>query len=134
MYICKVIINQICFIMKKLLILIVALICSAALFSQEVKKNVLEVENNLIKVTMFHDNGEISQTGYYTLDGKLHGNWFSYDAEGNKLVSAEYDNGKKVGKWTFIEKDVLRDVDYTKNKIYYVKEIIGNSTVATRDN
>jgi antitoxin component YwqK of YwqJK toxin-antitoxin module len=120
--------------MKKLLILIVALICSAALFSQEVKENVYEVENNLIKVTMFHDNGQISQTGFYTLDGKLQGNWYSYDVEGNKLATANYENGKKVGKWTFWEKGVLREVDYTKNKISFVREFIDTNALATRDN
>lgn len=120
--------------MRKLLILIVALICSAAVFSQETKENDYTVKNNLIEVTMFHDNGQISQTGFYTLDGKLQGNWYSYDVKGNKLASAMYDNGKKVGKWIFWEKDVLREVDYTKNKVSFVREFIDSNALATRDN
>jgi antitoxin component YwqK of YwqJK toxin-antitoxin module len=108
--------------MKKLLILIVALICSAALFSQEEKKNVYEVENNLIKVTMFHDNGQISQTGFYTLDGKLQGNWYSYDVDGKKITSAQYDDGVKVGKWFFWNGDKLTEVDYSNNNVASVNE------------
>lgn len=133
MYICKVIINQICFIMKKLLILIVALICSAALFSQEVKKNVYEVENNLIKVTIYHDNGEISQTGYYTLDGKLHGNWFSYDINGKRTAVANYVNGNKTGKWFFWNDKTLKEVDYELNKVAVVNEWINTNTIASKN-
>jgi antitoxin component YwqK of YwqJK toxin-antitoxin module len=119
--------------MKKLLILIVALICSAALFSQEEKKNVYEVENNLIKVTMFHDNGQISQTGFYTLDGKLQGNWYSYDVNGKKTAVAKYDNGNKTGKWFFWTDGTLKEVDYNTNAIVSVVEWSNERALVTRD-
>ena len=69
--------------------------------SEDTKVLTLDKENKLIKVEIYHDNGELSQTGFYTLDGKLHGEWFSYCDQGNKLVSAVYENGKKVGKWFY---------------------------------
>lgn len=119
--------------MKKLLILIVALICSAALFSQEVKNNVYEVENNLIKVTMFHDNGQISQTGFYTLDGKLQGNWYSYDVNGKKTAVAKYENGNKTGKWFFWTDGTLKEVDYSTNAIVSVVEWSNERALVTRD-
>lgn len=119
--------------MKKLLILIVALICSAAVFSQETKENKYTVKNNLIEVTMFHDNGQISQTGFLTLDGKLQGDWFSYDVNGKKLTAAKYDKGNKVGKWFFWNDKTLKEVDYNSNHIVNVVEWSIDKAVVTRD-
>ncbi len=34
---------------------------------------------------LYHDNGQVAQTGFYTLDNKLEGEWISYDAVGKKL-------------------------------------------------
>ncbi len=119
--------------MRKLLILIVALICSAAVFSQETKENDYTVKNNLIEVTMFHDNGQISQTGFYTLDGKLQGNWYSYDVNGKKLTAAKYDNGNKVGKWFFWNNKTLKEVDYSTNAIVSVVEWSNDRTLVSRD-
>ncbi|MGF1555052.1 nicotinic acid mononucleotide adenyltransferase [Paucihalobacter sp.] len=119
--------------MRKLLILIVALICSAAVFSQETKENEYTVKNNVIEVTMFHDNGQISQTGFYTLDGKLQGNWFSYDVHGKKVAAAKYDNGNKVGKWFFWNDKTLKEVDYSTNAIVSVVEWSNDRTLVSRD-
>lgn len=119
--------------MRKLLILIVALICSAAVFSQETKENDYTVKNNLIEVTMFHDNGQISQTGFYTLEGKLQGNWYSYDVNGKKLAAAKYDNGNKVGKWFFWNEKTLKEVDYKSNQVAVVNEWKNSSTIASKN-
>lgn len=119
--------------MRKLLILIVALICSAAMFSQETKENEYKVKNNLVEVTMYHDNGQISQTGFLTLDGKLQGDWFSYDETGRKLTAAKYDKGSKVGKWFFWNDKSLKEVDYESNQIVNVVEWSNDKTVVTRD-
>lgn len=117
--------------MRKLLILIVALICSAAVFSQEKKENEYTVKNNLIEVTMYHDNGQISQTGFYTLEGKLQGNWYSFDTEGQKVAAAKYDNGKKVGKWFFWNNKTLKEVDYNANAIVNVVEWSDNKALVS---
>ena len=93
---------------------------------EDTKVLTLDDENKLIKAEIYHENGELSQTGYYTLDGKLHGEWFSYCDQGNKLVSAVYENGKKVGKWFYWNGDNLHEVDYQQN-------IIASSTTWNKD-
>ena len=117
--------------MKKILV-IVLIFCSAFAFAQQDRTLTHNKKTNLIDVVYYFDNGQISQTGSYTLDGKLQGDWFSYDQQGNKIVAAQYNNGEKVGKWFFWDKDVLREVDYTKNAIANVVEW-NKSNVAIRD-
>lgn len=85
--------------MKKYIILVAVLFLSITAFSQEKKTLTLNKETNLIDAVYYHNNGEVSQTGSFTADGKLEGNWISYDENGTKLVSAFYKEGKKVGKW-----------------------------------
>lgn len=99
----------------------IALIFSVAMFAQGVEKQPkLEIENGLVKATYFHDNGSVAQTGTY-LDGKLHGEWKSYDAQGNKLAIATYDKGEKTGNWFFWDGESLKEVRYQNNTIASVK-------------
>ena len=91
-------------------------------FAQKERVLKLNKETNLIEVTYYHDNGVVSQTGSYTLDGKLQGQWVSYDTEGHKTVLANYDNGKKVGKWFYWTKETVKEVDYSINAIANLKE------------
>ena len=91
-------------------------------FAQKERTLKVNKETNLIDVVYYHDNGVVSQTGTYTLDGKLQGQWLSYDTEGNKTVLANYDNGKKVGKWFYYTDSIIREVDYDSNKIASVNE------------
>jgi antitoxin component YwqK of YwqJK toxin-antitoxin module len=117
--------------MKKLIVFVMIVGMGIAHAQQE-RTLKLNKEKKLIEVTYYHDNGDISQTGYYTLDGKLHGEWFSYSEEGNKLVSAEYKNGEKVGKWFFWSGNVLREVDYSKNTIASINEWVNaDNTLAS---
>ena len=100
--------------MKKILIIAIALFTSFA-FAQKERKLTLNKDTNLIEVVYYHNNGEISQTGSYTADGKLEGKWISYDNEGNKLVTAFYKEGKKVGKWVYVIDGEEKEVDYTNS-------------------
>ncbi|SEP71834.1 hypothetical protein SAMN05421824_0138 [Hyunsoonleella jejuensis] len=100
--------------MKKL-ILVFALLISVVAFAQQKRELTHNKETNLIDVVYYHDNGAVSQTGSYTADGKLHGKWLSYDKKGEIIVSANYDNGKKVGKWIHWIDGVPKEVDYSKN-------------------
>lgn len=102
--------------MKKL-ILVFAFLITVVSFAQENQKRDLKLneDTNLIEVVYYHDNGVVSQTGTYTLDGKLQGEWLSFDTEGKKTVSANYDNGKKVGKWIYWIDGVKKEVNYTDN-------------------
>ncbi|WP_242202982.1 toxin-antitoxin system YwqK family antitoxin [Aestuariivivens insulae] len=102
--------------MKKLFLLFAFLITVVA-FAQDKQKRELKLnkDTNLIEVVYYHDNGVVSQTGFYTLDGKLQGEWLSFNKEGKKTVSANYDNGKKVGKWIYWIDGEKKIVNYTDN-------------------
>ncbi|MBC3758143.1 nicotinic acid mononucleotide adenyltransferase [Hyunsoonleella sp. SJ7] len=101
--------------MKKYIIILAVLFVGASAFAQKERTLTLNKETNLIDVVYFHDNGEISQTGSYTADGKLEGEWIKYDKEGAKIVTAYYKEGKKVGKWVYVVDGKLKEVDYSKN-------------------
>ena len=105
----------------KNIITLLALVAVVALGSaQEIKKNEYVVDksdSNLIKATLYHDNGTVAQTGYYTLDNKLQGEWVSYDTNGNKTAIARYNNGKKVGSWMFFQGETIKEVTYMNSKI-----------------
>jgi antitoxin component YwqK of YwqJK toxin-antitoxin module len=113
--------------MKKVVVVLIFLVVGVT-YAQKERTLKLNKEKDLIEVVYYHDNGEISQTGYYTKDGKLHGNWFSYCQEGNKIVSAKYDNGKKVGKWFYWNDDKLTEVDYNDNIIASVNKWTSSET------
>ena len=102
--------------MKKLLVA-VAFLGAVSFASAQEKKNIYVKEGNLIKATLFHDNGQVSQKGYYTADGKLQGEWISYEKSGITTAVANYENGEKTGKWFFWNDDTLREVDYSQSQI-----------------
>ena len=118
--------------MKNIVIAALMLFTVSA-FAQENRELVHNKETNMIDVTIYHDNGKISQTGSYTLDGKPHGDWFSYCEQGNKLVSAKYDNGAKVGKWFYWSGSTLKEVDYKNNAIASINEWTNKYDVASRN-
>ena len=107
--------------MRKIVAVLIML-CVSFAYAQKERTLKLNKDTNLIEVVYYHDNGKVSQTGFYTLDGKLHGDWFSYCEEGNKIISAKYDNGNKVGKWFYWSGDTLKEVDYSNNSIAKVSE------------
>lgn len=98
-------------------------------YAQQSKKLVLNEEINLIEATYYHDNGVISQRGTFNLDRKLHGQWISYDEEGQKVALGTYINGIKTGKWLFWEGDKLTEVEYKNNLIASIDSIEKNSGV-----
>ena len=102
--------------MKKIMIFI-AVLCVGFTFAQKKRTLELNKATNLTEVTYYHDNNQVSQTGFYDADGKLHGEWTSYSLDGNKLASAKYENGKKVGKWFFWVNNTLQEVDYAEGVI-----------------
>jgi len=108
--------------MNKNVLMLFVLFIGLVSFAQQERQLKLNQDTNLIEVTYYHDNGVVSQTGFYTADGKLQGEWLSFDIEGKKSVSANYDNGKKVGKWFYWTDKTLKEVDYTNNAIVSVSE------------
>lgn len=107
--------------MKNLIVLLVLFLSVSFTFAQDSKDASYEVKGDLISAELYHDNGKIAQTGFYTLDNKLQGEWNSYDLNGNKTAIGHYDNGKKVGTWTFFQGEKMKVVDYNNSKIAQVK-------------
>ena len=108
--------------MRKKLLFLFTLLYGMVSFAQQERELKLNQENNLIDVVYYHDNGVVSQTGSYNIDGKLHGEWLSYDTNGEKSVLANYDNGKKVGKWFYWTDKTLKEIDYRVNKIVAINQ------------
>ena len=84
------------------------------------QKNTYILNNNLIEATIYHDNGAIAQTGSYTIDNKLQGEWRSYDISGNLTSTAQYNNGVKVGAWFFYQGVTKKEVVYNNSMISQV--------------
>ena len=102
------------------LVLMGAMLFVIVLTAQDKKvKPRFEKEGDVIKATYYHDNGKIAQTGYYK-NNKLHGQWKSYDQNGNRIAIAQYLEGKKNGKWFFWNGEILSEVDYDQNKMIAV--------------
>ena len=103
--------------MKKSILLFFAFLITVVSFAQEKQRRDLKLnkDTNLIDVVYYHDNGVVSQTGSYTADGKLHGEWLSFNTAGKKIISANYDNGKKVGKWIHWIEGKKKVVNYDNN-------------------
>lgn len=106
--------------MKNLLV-IGTLLVSSFLFAQEVEPE-YEIVGNLVKSTFFHDNGKVSQEGFYK-DEKVHGLWVSYNEKGLKTSEGTYDKGIKTGKWLFWVDNNLKEIIYADNKIASVKNV-----------
>ena len=104
--------------MKKYIILS-AFLFSAVSFAQEIKPQ-LEAVGELVKTTYYFENGKIQQQGFFK-NGKLDGVWTSYDANGNKLAVATFNNGEKTGKWFFWTGTNLTEVDYSNSRIAFVR-------------
>lgn len=104
--------------MKKIVFL-GAFLFSGVVFAQTAKP-VLEQEGNLVKATYYYENGKMQQQGYFK-DGKLEGQWVSFDENGNKASMAEYTNGQKTGKWFFWNNKSLSEVDYSDSRVASIK-------------
>ncbi|WP_461599031.1 toxin-antitoxin system YwqK family antitoxin [Winogradskyella sp.] len=114
----------------KNLVIVLMMFSAVFSFAQESKEPKIEKKGDLTYVTYYHDNGEISQTGMFNEQGKVHGEWRSYDSEGNKVALGNYENGKKVGKWFFWQGESLKEVDFIDSKIVSVNQWDNKTTVA----
>lgn len=108
--------------MKKYGLLLAFSIAISLGYGQEEKKLKFNEETGLIEATYYHANGQISQEGTFNKDRKLHGQWISYNEQGEKIALGSYDNGLKTGKWFFYADNTLKEVEYSKNAIASVTE------------
>lgn len=115
----------------KNLIIIAAFLFVGMVSAQDVKPTFEKQGDDVIKGTYFHDNGQISQQGFYK-NKKLHGEWKAYDTNGKKIAMGQYTNGMKTGKWFFWNGDKLSEVNYNSNTIASVttwsnkSDVVGN--------
>lgn len=107
--------------MKKVFVIIAILLVGTISIAQEIHKPTYTIKGDLIEAVIYHDNGIIAQTGYYTKDNKLEGEWISYDVQGNKTAEANYNNGVKVGTWMFYNGTEKKEVTYKDARIAEVK-------------
>lgn len=117
--------------MKKM-ILILMMLVGGVMMAQDQKVEVVK-NGDLYEATYYHENGAVAQQGFFDADGKLHGVWKSYDAEGNKVAVGTYENGKKTGKWLFWSEAKLTEVDYKDFKIQKVNEWQNKTQLAIRE-
>ena len=103
--------------MKNLITLFAIVLTVSMAFAQNANKNTYYLDGDMIKATIYHDNGTVAQTGYYTADNKLTGEWVSYDFNGNKTAIAQYNNGEKVGTWYFFTNEDIKEVSYADARI-----------------
>lgn len=114
--------------MKKIVMLFAVVLMANLSFAQECKKicdkmDSYTLNGDLIEAVLYHQNGAVAQTGFYTKENKLHGEWVSYDSHGTKTAVASYDKGAKVGAWYFYQGDDVKEVEYSDSKIAKVVEM-----------
>lgn len=104
--------------MKKIVIVFALIFGFATIQAQEKNQKDIYIQNgDVVEATLYFDNGEISQTGFYNKEGQPTGQWLSYNREGDKTAKAQYENGTKVGTWFFWSEDKLTEVDYRDSRI-----------------
>ena len=119
--------------MKKSILLIAFLLISAASFAQAKPDMKLNKETNLIEATYFHANGEVSQKGTFNLEKQLHGEWTSFNENGETITVGSYAKGTKTGKWLFWANDILKEVEYSDNAIAAVNETKNTEGIVSRN-
>lgn len=102
-------------------VLIFVLMSSVGLYAQQ--KPVYEKDGDHLRVTHYHANGEIKETGTYYKKA-LNGKWMQYDEDGNIIFEAFYDNGDKEGKWLKwdLQAAILYEMSYEDNTLLSVDE------------
>ncbi|MAM19764.1 toxin-antitoxin system YwqK family antitoxin [Christiangramia flava] len=105
---------------------------SVAFAQTEAPKPVFEKQGELMKGTFYYDDGSIRQEGTYK-NGKLHGEWISYNQNGEKTAIAQYKQGEKDGVWFFWSGDKLTQVEYNQNNIASVDSWKSDSPIVSNE-
>ena len=119
--------------MKKAILVITILFISATSYSQIEPEIKLNNETSLIEATYFYANGEVSQKGTFNLDKKLHGEWISFNKNGETISVGSYVDGVKTGKWLFWSNGILKEVQYNDNTIAGVTNTKSTEGIVTRN-
>jgi len=115
------------------LLLIMSMLFSISVLSQEQKTYVRDFDNNIV-YTKTSETGIILEEGTYNENGKHIGIWKQYDKSGNLLVIGKFKNGVKHGVWKhYLDNDYV-EVTYSnglKSRAKIITDI--NFLVATKD-
>ena len=103
--------------MKNILTIFAIVFITSLALAQETKNNTYILDGDVIGATIYNDNGTVAQTGFYTKENKLTGEWISYDQNGNKTAVAQYNNGEKVGTWYFFTDKDIKEVSYMDARV-----------------
>lgn len=113
--------------MKKILFA-VALAFSVVTVAQSQKPTIEKLDNDTVKVTYYHENGQVAQTGTF-VNKERHGEWTSFDTNGSKVTIAQYSNDKRTGKWIFFNENKITEVDYNQNAVASVNTYVSETQV-----
>lgn len=103
--------------MKNFVLMLVFVVLGSHVVAQDTTNREIVKKGDVYEVTIFHENGTISQQGQYNSEGIVHGIWTSFDLNGNKTAVAQYNNGEKTGTWYFYQGETLSEVKYSNNRI-----------------
>jgi len=108
--------------MKKIVTLVLLALASIS-YAQNTPLKKINIKGDITEVTLFYENGMVMQHGFYTKEGKLHASWESYNLDGSLKCYATYNNGVKVGVWTYWNENKITKVKYKDNKIINIIEV-----------
>lgn len=103
--------------MKAIICTVTLVLMSIVTYGQKNKELVMNEDTGLIEAVYFYDNGVISQKGTFNLDRKLHGEWISYNEEGDIIAQGFYERGLRTGTWTFWQDGTMKKVEYSNNAV-----------------
>jgi antitoxin component YwqK of YwqJK toxin-antitoxin module len=83
-----------------------------------------------IKYTLYYQNGQIAEEGYYKY-GQKHGRWINYTSSGKKISEALFIDNKREGLWTFydISGNTAATYTYRNNNIVNFSFYEGRSSI-----
>ena len=85
-------------------------------------------KGNTIESTVYHDNGNVAQHGYFNMANDLDGAWISYDVSGEILAQGNYREGKRIGTWYFYNTEEINQVQYQDGRITQVNRLAKKDT------
>ena len=117
--------------MRHLILILTLVLTTGSLYAQD-QKIITKEDNNTFKVVYLNEDSNIMQQGFIK-NNKLHGKWSSFNKTGIKIISGQYEKGKKVGKWFFWNQGKIREVDFVDNNVVKVLDWDTPATIATLD-
>ena len=110
----------------KRIVAILMILSVGFMYAQNDNKTKYEQKGDLVEATIYNDNGNIEQHGFFK-DKKLHGTWTYFNTAGEKVSIGTYVNGVKMGKWRFKNDDGVKEVNYVNGKVVKVTKLSDTS-------